>query len=921
MLETGVAPQSTPSEATTQAIKHLRAEYEHCRAATLSLTDNSGKEATDLSMRLTVAREGFLQAAFIDAFGPLIDELHIALASVGGTASRTTARFSDIDIVVISLNDVSSDESFKKALNQFRDAIQAARFHFDLQYTDANVSFDRTPLTKIKDTKRRELAEIKLAETHLSMLGARCIAGSTTTFDSFLKHYKDDLATVGSDLLALWYKSVHTRWEAFTEPPDSALFDSKGSIGALRECDTLLALKELSLAARIPIVFITETEAARVRELREPLLKLKHRLHLLVPEDGVPPNPEDRKFTACSLQKLQQILPDSGDRNKAIYLLAQTRSELKLLAARVNRRVADFINGVKPLQLSELREDPFTRAYAAFRAECFTEPVAEDRIVAAVMGLFAAWRVKLGPIDPRKVLRSLSTVEHEVFSDVIEFGKLFNASTLPQSPATARAMRSILEGPGPRAPILELMHRAGWLGLIMPELAAGERMNTSKMEDPVSLSRHGLDTVKILDSLLGHSFPLEADHPFFGISRLYIEKPETLYLAGLFHDLGHLPSVEPETQNKSHEERGAVLSYRAAQALGYSEFDAYRVKWLVRNHHKLRTLSRRAAPSDAVLGQRVMDAVGFPDMLAMLYSLSAADALATPRRRNESSSHVWLAKSFESGMSTMKLDEILPDHESFKRRIAQSFARESSRPESEALDLVTAHLAQLPSSYATENSLQEIVHHLVGALNTKHPYIHWINEGEPSTESTDGPRPQRVVIVAPDKPGLLSRMCGGIASFPIKEARVFTTKNGLACNVITVAVPRVMTQSDVVRYSSGLEKALTIEPPPARTFIETYRTILLNKGALPENLSYQVEQQITAAGAELTVRGPDRKHLASILAALFPGIVTAKFAQGSAPGTIFNSFVLPNPLSDELLQRRIRKLNEQAAVLPAEGFS
>jgi UTP:GlnB (protein PII) uridylyltransferase len=868
-----------------------------------------------------MAREGLLHAAFNDSFAPLIPELQIALAAVGGTANRTTARFSDIDIVVMSLNDESNNESFRDALNHFRDTLQTAGFHFDLQYTDAKISFDRSPLSRIKDPKRRELAEIKLAETHLSMLGARRIAGSTTTFNQFLKNYKDDLATVGSDLLALWQKSVHTRWETFPEPPDSASFDSKGSIGALRECDTLLALRELTHAAGISRVFITDAEAATVQELREPLLKLKHRLHLLLPEDGAPPNPEDRKFTACSLQKLHQILPDSSERNEALYLLAHTRSELKLLAARVNRRVADFIHDVKPPDPSELREDSFMRAYAAFRAECYAETLAEDRIVAAVMGLFAAWRVKLGPIDPRKVLRALSTVEHEVLDDVLELGKLFDATNFPHSPSTARAMRSILEGPGPRAPILELMHRAGWLGLIIPEHAAGERMNTSKMEDPVSLSRHGLDTVKILDSLLGHSFPLEENHPFSGISRLFIEKPETLYLAGLFHDLGHLPAAKPEHQNKSHEERGALLSYRTARSLGYSEYDAYRVQWLVRNHHKLRALSRRASPSEAVLGERVMGAVGFPDMLVMLHALSAADALATPRRRNESSSHVWLREAFEAGMSAMNLDGLLPDQDSFKRRIAQAFGRVSKSSDSEALEAVTAHLAQLPRSYASETSPEEIVHHLVGALQTKHPYIYWINEGEPNTELTDGSRPQRVVIVAPDKPGLLSRMCGGISAFPIKEARIFTTQSGLACNVITVAVPRAVNQSDLVRYSSGLEKALTVKPPPARTFLESYRTVLQNKGAQPDVVSYQVEQQATTAGAEITVRGPDRKHLASILAALFPGIVTAKFAQGSAPGTVFDSFVLPQPLSDEMLQRRIRKLNEHAGVLPAEGSS
>lgn len=903
----------TPSSYTSEAYKAVWREYNRAAKVDLNNAEPHQLIATEMSRQLTEVRERYLRYAFREAFGDLVERHRLALCAAGGTATRTTARFSDLDLFIVSASDVATSPEYLDGMQRFRDLLTRDKFQCDIQHVEGAVEFDTTPLQKISSREKRELAEVRLAETYLSLLPSRIIDGYESTFTLLKARYYESLKVDARHLLSLWHKSVLLRWEQNPHAFDSAEFDSKNSKGALRESDVLEVLNLFTQAVGITTVLITPDEVVRARALREVLLRLKHQIHFLPPENGRIPNPEDKSFTGCTFDKLAELAGGSTNRDERLVEVASAREELGRISARVHRRVGDLLlDKTAP----EFHQDELTTAFAAFKTECYAENPSEEVIFKRVIGVFAAWKEKLSRAEPHNLLRTLSGLEHEVLHDLGRLADVYLSSGATVTQSVGLSLRTIFESTGPRAPVLELMHRTGWLKLCIPEFQAAQRILTDKKDDPVTHARHALDLVRNLDSLLGHAGVSEKGSPHAELAHRFIEQPEILYLAALCHDFGHLTRTHPE--RKGHEERGAVAAYRIASSLGYSHNESYRVAWLVRNHHKLRGIARQAALTDDALGKRVNDIVLDPDSLTMLYALSAADYMSGPRQRNDHAMHQWLARAFKAGNSAMNLSGSDRDNEGQKHRIAQDYARSLNLSNSISMERVEAHLRGLPPSYLTELSSHEIVQHLLGISHGDMPYVHWINEVEDESADPSTTRLQRVVVVANDQVGLLARMCGGMP-FPITEACIFTTAGGMACNVITCAVPRSMLNSDLIRYTKRLKTSLCEGELPSARFLPEYSQIMARSGRRPDVVSYEVTQVgVPGVGVQITVKGPDRKHLASLVSELFPGIVTAKFARG-ASGTVNDSFILSRGFSKRELRQVVKILNERAGILPQES--
>jgi UTP:GlnB (protein PII) uridylyltransferase len=461
------------------------------------------------------------------------------------------------------------------------------------------------------------------------------------------------------------------------------------------------------------------------------------------------------------------------------------------------------------------------------------------------------------------------------------------------------------------------MARSGWLEVFIPALQAARERMLDKAEYPVLHVRHALDVVRWLDTLLGQFGSVDKGHPYSNLTQQFVQQPDILYLAALLHDVGHIGA--DAGSSSAHQQRGAEAARKIAKGFGYSDDETYKLAWLVANHHELRRIARLASINDETLGRRVEEAVIGPDSLTMLYALTAADLMSNPRQRTDEAMHSWVARAYKAGSARMSPSDVQHDQENLKHRIAQEYGAQLKYSGSAAMADVENHLQRLPPAYLSELSPEEIVQHLIGISRGAYPYIHWINEETDETDDPTKKRLQRVVVVAHDQAGLLSRMCAGL-SFPIVEARVYTRSDGFACNVITCAVPHSWLTSDLVRKSQELRNSLCAESLPSLRFVDHYTAILNREGRQPEQVRYEVLQQILSdIGARLTVKGPDRKHLASLIADIFPGIVTARFASGP-PGEVNDSFIVPTPIPKRLLTQLVQRLNREAGILPQESL-
>ncbi len=101
-----------------------------------------------------------------------------------------------------------------------------------------------------------------------------------------------------------------------------------------------------------------------------------------------------------------------------------------------------------------------------------------------------------------------------------------------------------------------------------------------------------------------------------------IPKPELLYLAGFFHDIG-------KGRGGNHAELGAEDAYDFLQQHGLSDYDCKLVSWLVRNHLLMSHVAQRRDITDPDVIHEFATQVGDRTRLDYLYLLTVADIRGT----------------------------------------------------------------------------------------------------------------------------------------------------------------------------------------------------------------------------------------------------------------------------------------------------
>lgn len=101
-----------------------------------------------------------------------------------------------------------------------------------------------------------------------------------------------------------------------------------------------------------------------------------------------------------------------------------------------------------------------------------------------------------------------------------------------------------------------------------------------------------------------------------------LEKPELIYLAGLFHDIG-------KGQGGDHSEIGALEVLSFCKEHEMNDDDAETISWLVANHLIMSLTAQKRDTSDPQVIKNFGDIVGTPQRLELLYILTVADIRAT----------------------------------------------------------------------------------------------------------------------------------------------------------------------------------------------------------------------------------------------------------------------------------------------------
>ncbi|MGH8501067.1 MAG: [protein-PII] uridylyltransferase [Gammaproteobacteria bacterium] len=167
---------------------------------------------------------------------------------------------------------------------------------------------------------------------------------------------------------------------------------------------------------------------------------------------------------------------------------------------------------------------------------------------------------------------------------------------------------------------LRRMNRYGVLAAYWPSFARVTGRMQYDLFHTYTVDEH---TLVVLRNVRRMSVP-EFAHELPFCSELFgqIPKPELLYLAALFHDIG-------KGRGGDHSEIGAAEAETFCLQHGLSHYDARLVAWLVRYHLLMSLTAQRRDISDPAIINAFADKVGNLARLNYLYLLTVADIRAT----------------------------------------------------------------------------------------------------------------------------------------------------------------------------------------------------------------------------------------------------------------------------------------------------
>ncbi len=341
----------------------------------------------------------------------------------------------------------------------------------------------------------------------------------------------------------------------------------------------------------------------------------------------------------------------------------------------------------------------------------------------------------------------------------------WNGGDLAAARGTFLAM---LNEPGNLAQTLRHLHALGILEKLIPEFAHAHGLIQFNQYHKYTVDEHTLICVANAEKLLLDSSPL---------GQVYkdIHHKEILHLALLLHDLG-------KGFETDHSELGRQIAVETAERFALEPHLGELLIFLVHQHLLMAHLAFRRDTSDEKLLDRFARQVGTPEVLKMLFVLTAADiASVGPETWTSWKAEVLCdlyARMMEklSGQApTMHPEERTSD---LRQQVARSLAGVVPQ------DWLDLRLAAMTPSYLLTNSVERIVEHF-RTIRTLTPHdVVTTGEFDSHTKITT----YTVYTFDDITPGLFSKVSGVLAAkgLQILSAQISTFTDGVVVDCFEV---------------------------------------------------------------------------------------------------------------------------------------
>ncbi len=258
---------------------------------------------------------------------------------------------------------------------------------------------------------------------------------------------------------------------------------------------------------------------------------------------------------------------------------------------------------------------------------------------------------------------------------------------------------------------LRRMNRYGILAAYIPAFEQIVGRMQYDLFHAYTVDQHSLYVVRNMRRLSVSSFAHE--HPLASGIFHHLEKPELLYLAGLFHDIA-------KGRGGNHAELGAVDAEEFCLNHGRSKEDSQFVGWLVKKHLLMSIVAQRKDISDPEIIYAFATEIGSLTHLDYLYLLTICDIRATNPKQWNSWKDNLLSDLYHATAIAIKTGLDNP----IQREIVSHETRTSAARILSKRGVVSEELNELwmpfPDDYFINHTPDEVYWHSVTLLDNSH---------------------------------------------------------------------------------------------------------------------------------------------------------------------------------------------------------
>jgi len=693
------------------------------------------KNAAQCLKKHTQYLDEFLKKAWLQA------NIHegCSLVAVGGYGRGEMFPYSDIDLLILLPDDVSTDDN--QAIEVFVGLL------WDIGLT---IGHSVRSLSECLNEANQDVT------VQTNLLESRLLVGNKKLYESMVVQNNATLEV--NAFYDAKIKEQDNRHAKFNNSGNNLEPNIKESPGGLRDLHQILWLtRSLNLGRNWSELhlneLISEKEFSKIKRHERHLQTLRIRLHFAAKRR------EDRLlfdyqhslaeslnlFNTPHKRASEQLM--QGYYRSARFISLINEILLKSIAGIIGRHTApaqsinddfEMVNGLlRTKRTHTLREKPNTILESFLLLQQHPE----------ISGMSAG------------LLRDMQGVKHLVnreFRDDVRNKKLFLA-ILSQENGVNHSLRR--------------MNRYGILGEYIPAFGKIVGQMQHDLFHVYTVDEHILN---VLANLRRFTKP-ELKHEFPLCSRLFAEfdKPHLLYLAAIFHDIA-------KGRGGDHSTLGTLDAKRFCKQHFLSKQDTELVAWLVEAHLKMSHAAQKSDLSDPSVIEQFARFVKTERRLTGLYLLTVADIRGT----SPAVWNAWKARLLESLFNATK--RVLNDaHFSVQQTIVSRL--EQAMIKLEKFGLKAASYQTLwdnaGESYFNRFEADEIAWQsrlLTPHVHTKAPIVR-----ARLSPSGDG---IQVMIYTPNQDDLFARICNFFdrMAYNIAEAKIYTTKHGYALNQFIV---------------------------------------------------------------------------------------------------------------------------------------